>query len=282
MSSEAERPKIDLVRLAGITSGLPEGFTPRCPRCRYDLTGLEKPTCPECGAPFSIAVLLAEWRARKARPPSNADYIAAGLLAFVSFWPADLRDPAVLVWKMPAVLMLWMIVWLCATRHREEHLEHGHRLLLMWVPCVATAIGVSPTPDVNLVVGAAMALIAVWSWWVAWRRSPQWTAILASVVLTLPAALAVVGGLGIVTTGAAERAQGHYWSFADYPSWYWKNTPGRSRGVNNADAEKFGGYLVGGGIAVGLALVPMWVKVGRTWRRELRAYRERQSGKRRW
>ena len=48
---------------------------------------------------------------------------------------------------------LWTLAIVWYIRRADELQEEGHRLLWLWVPCAATAIGAWPTPIVNLVLG---------------------------------------------------------------------------------------------------------------------------------
>ena len=268
--SPAERPRIDLVSRAGIT-GFPAGFVPRCPRCRYDLTGLRDGRCPECGARYAIASLIAEWRARQARRTTDSEFLFGALLMLPAMIPVDLRDLAALAWKAPVLACLWGTTWVWLRRRSAElhDPEEAHRLLWLWAPCVCTAIGVARTPILNEFVPAVMLLIAGLATVTAWRRAPERTSVVASIALGTPAAAIALIGLAMVLSATAGRAGGHHWSFADYPSWYWQGVPGRARGVNNQDAVGLGGVLLAGGSVLLAGIVSMWALLARRWKRKV-------------
>lgn len=245
MEQTPHRPKIDLVaqaRAAGIGRGLPDGFIPRCPTCRYLLKGLAEPRCPECGSAFSMPALIADWHARQNAPPSNIDFTLGAILTLVSFIPADLRDPGALFWKLILLPALWGVtgVWVYRRREDFEEPDQAHRLLWVWAPCAATAAALVRTPIVGPLTATLMLTIAASVGVISWRRAPVPTAIIASLALIAPAAIAVFMGIGLLLSGLAGAAQGHHWSPADYPGWYWRGVAGRTRGIPNDRAVAIG------------------------------------------
>lgn len=60
----------------------------RCPSCNYNLTGLEKPRCPECGCRFDLRKVLANaWMCRRPRWVGIAVVLVfAGAIAIGLFW----------------------------------------------------------------------------------------------------------------------------------------------------------------------------------------------------
>jgi hypothetical protein len=274
MDSGARIHRPDLVSLAGIgPSGYPPGFVPRCPACRYDLRGLSGSRCPECGRPFSIPRLIAQWEAKRNAGPGDADFLFAGLLCFVAIIPARMADPVQFAWKSAVLVGLWSLVVLWWRRRAEALREpsDAHRLLWVWAPCAATALGLLRTPTLGPAAALMMAMIAAAATLAAWRRAPGKTSIIVTIALAAPAAGLVLLAIGLMVQGLSGSAQGHYWSPADYPAWYWQGVPGRVRGMNNHDALAIGGVLLGIGAAALLAIAGMWVLVARLWRREAAA-----------
>lgn len=265
MAHDSPNPRIDLVSRAGIGTGLPEGFVPRCPGCRYVLLGLTGSRCPECGARFSIPQLIADWRFKQAQRFTGGDVLGAALLAFFAAIPTNLLHPDSALWKGPVLIGLWALSWVCFRRRAEELREptEGHRLLWVWLLCGATAVGMLPTPVLNLVVCGLTLSLAGLATVVAFRRSPEKTAVVMTIGAATPAAgLALLAAM-LVLEGLAGSGQGHYWSSADYPSWYWHGRGGRTRGVNNHDAVRIG--IVAFGISIGLVatIVGMWATLMR-------------------
>jgi hypothetical protein len=271
-------PRVDLVSAAGIAGGLPGGFVPRCRGCRYDLRGLADSKCPECGAAFTLAGLIADWRARQDAPPNNWDFILGALLAFVAGIPMEVRDPVAFVFKACSLIAMWVMAWVWFNRRAEEMLDEGHRLLWLWVPCAASVLGLLQVPLLNLGAAFLATIFGVVTTVVAWRRSPAMTVVIATTVLTTPIACIVIMGFGLLASATAGKAHGHYWSPADYPAWYWRGVPGRVRGMDNGTAIKFSLVMIATGAALAVALVPMWIVVGRAW---LKSQRTLASGRRR-
>lgn len=264
LSPGDDRPKIDLVSLAGISRAPPQGFRARCPRCRYDLAGLPDSKCPECGLPFTLRGLIADWELRRDRPRGDVDLVVCMVLALAGSLPADLGDAGQALWKVPLVVLMWGLACVWAARHKREIEQEGHRLLWFWIPCTSTALGLSATPTLNVVVALVMAVVAIACTLIAWRRSPVSTAVIATATLSLPVAVGLFMGIGLLLSALAGKSRGYYWSPADYPGWYWRNVRG-VRGVNNRDAVRLASILIAIAGAAALALIPMWVRLGARW-----------------
>ncbi len=259
-------PKVDLVSRAGIGTGFPAGFVPRCLKCRYDLTGLKRSRCPECGTAFAIPELIAVWKARNRKlKASDADVIAAGLLSFAAIVPTNLEILTQFFWKVPVLLALWMLVIVSYGRRAEELREphEGHRLLWVWVPCIVTVVGVAPTPWLNLVAAGVLLALGVGATVVAWRRAPGPTVSALTVTVAAPAAAVVLLAGALVVGALGGERLGSYWSAADYPSWYWAGVPGRARGISNESAVRIGGVALVLGVLTLAAIVGMWAMLTR-------------------
>jgi len=265
MPPEPSAHRVDLVSRAGIGLGLPDGFVPHCPGCRYDLTGLSQSRCPECGRPFSIPALIQAWHDRRAAyaQAQNADALLVAFLAFFAFLPVSILDPWHLLWKVPLLVGMWWMTAVCYQRRAEALRDptDGHRLLWVWIPCLATVIGVSPTPVLNLIVAVPALTLGIVATVAAFRRSPMRTAIVLTIVAAAPAAIMAVVAVSMVLFGMAGAGQGHHWSSADFPSWYWRGRAGRVRGMNNHEAIQIGGVILCICIAVLVAIAGMWVGV---------------------
>jgi hypothetical protein len=259
--------KVDLISAAGIAAGLPEGFRARCPRCRYDLSGLDDGLCPECGRPFSLRELLAAWHAERARPRGGAAFAFGVILTVIASPPADVRSPAALAWKVVVLSLLWTAAWMWTKQKREEHEQEGYKLLWLWAPCLSTAMALANTPVVGRVNGVLMLAIASAVAWRAYRRTPGVTTAIVTAVLSIPVAAAVFFGMSLLTAGLDGRASGDHWSFADYPGWYWRGVRGRSRGISNPDAVRIGAWMIAGAALAVLGLVPLWLQAARLLRR---------------
>jgi len=271
-SSAPNRP--DLISLAGITSEFPDGFVPRCPGCKYDLTGLSESRCPECGTRFSIPTLLAAWQARKSATINDGDFYLAVLLSLIAWYPADISEPIVLVWRVPLLMGLWFLVWFWFRRRREEFREasEAHRLLWVWGPCISTAMGLAATPGLNVIVAAAMLAVGLLATVTSWRRSPVMTMFILTLALTIPVVVMALFGGALLMQGVAGRGLSQHWSFADYPRWYWQGVPGRARGISNPDAITIGSAILGIGLVGVVGVGVCWFRLARAfWARRAQA-----------
>jgi hypothetical protein len=84
----------------------------RCPMCRYDLSGLATPQCPECGTSFTpellrIAERRARWRKRviAALVMFVATYAPYSWLLFIDYPWSDYRMSWIIMWPGLPVLL---------------------------------------------------------------------------------------------------------------------------------------------------------------------------------
>lgn len=96
----------------------------------------------------------------------------------------------------------------------------------------------------------------------AFRRSPLRTAVTVTVVTAAPAVVVGLIAASMILMGMAGSGQGHHWSTADFPRWYWRR-PGGVRGMNNREAVRVGGAILIASITAILAILGMWIAVAR-------------------
>lgn len=193
-------------------------FVPRCPDCRYELSGLADGNCPECGLAFRMYALERQWISRqRVRDDRYYQKIAArfGSLAILFLllgtgpWAGEflIFIPLFGSWVLAIALMRW--VWADSLR------TQAHLWLFTVIPLWGISAGVSaseyPMIGLGLCVAGALAIS-----WTALKGSPLWSSLF--IVPFGPAPLLLIG-LAMVWEGLHLRAQGHYWSSFDWPAY---------------------------------------------------------------
>jgi hypothetical protein len=143
-------------------------FTPRCPACRYDLTGLADGLCPECGGPFRHEVLRAEAMAAAAARAAHPNPITAAEIkeaASVIAWGAAFAVPAYFL--SAGVLS----VSLANRELRQGCYWSDAPSLLPWLPAASTAGGALKAGRVAVALGVTLTIAAAGAWRLARRRA---------------------------------------------------------------------------------------------------------------
>lgn len=182
-------------------------FTPQCLNCKYELVGLPSGRCPECGAYFTHAGLLAAHRerarVRRLIPPK-------WLLIFA--W-----CPLLCVWHRDGVegelwvqgLVLVAVAWFAIDEARLHRRAPVQPLVLLGLAFAARwgllASGMLPGP---LPVFAAAFITAG----VMWRLRPEEPSPFQSIAPLALAVGTIVLGIAMIVDNAIDLQSGHYWS----------------------------------------------------------------------
>ncbi len=72
----------------------------RCPRCNYELKGLAKPQCPECGKQFTLDELVNNRYAPKLYIITGIGFFASSIILAITIvlWPLAFVYFAITVW----------------------------------------------------------------------------------------------------------------------------------------------------------------------------------------
>lgn len=176
--------------------------TQYCPVCEYDLHGLPKDRCPECGTEFNRAVLPV---LRRAIGPVKSHPFAVVLLVV-----AILLAPQVYSWspgpfntffQLAYVFIMWGLgglwVWLSRLRWRRRHTEH--RVLWLLLLCCGTVnrANLSAVWETGLSVLAAILGLGVllYAFLRAPRQSLRGLLLASAIVLLFSGVATMVVGL---------------------------------------------------------------------------------------
>lgn len=189
----------------------PDGFTPRCTKCKYDLSGLPDGPCPECGQPFSLSALIAAALVKEKLPPGNL-YLALGLslAAAPFFWYRE----AYLQIMILSIMWCLTLAWLGFRRKRLANQDVAH-LLWIIIPIIRTVAVILetsaalPAAIVGLIAIAAVAAFT-------YARNPIATVRSLTIGYCLPM---FVVSIWLLVPSISGLAGGHYWSYLDYPFW---------------------------------------------------------------
>lgn len=225
-------------------------YIPRCPTCRYDLTGLRDGACPECGNHYQHAALRAAWELAESRRPKRTGHETLYLAALLAAPPCCLIEyPFGLI----ATALMWplAVVW-CVQHWDRLRDERAYWMLWLLLACARTLVGLGPVPLAP--VAACSALAALWVLYHAFRHTPAESGAAlfgAAAVVLLP-----VGFLA-AAQGGAGVASGHYWGAFDRPRhlpFMDLLGPSHVRAMTNAGMLKIGiTALVAGAVAASVA-----------------------------
>lgn len=92
------------------------GFSPACPTCKYDLSGIPEGKCPECGGAFTLAGLMALHNRPRFKWPLAvlAGLWSIGWLVACVYIESSLRDE-----QPPAIALFWIGICLLWVFRRE-------------------------------------------------------------------------------------------------------------------------------------------------------------------
>jgi hypothetical protein len=185
-------------------------YIPRCPTCRYDLTGLADGSCPECGNRFRHAELRAAWEAAERSRPRTTGHEALYVAAFLALPPCCLIE---FPYGVIATSLMWVlaVTW-CIQQWDRLRQERAYWLLWLLLACARSMVGLGPLPVGPVAVLAGF--VGLWVLFHAFRHTPLESGAILFGALTLAL---LPTGLLATAQAAAGAAAGHYWGAFDRP-----------------------------------------------------------------
>lgn len=217
-------------------SAASQAFTPCCPQCRYDLTGVPDGACPECGTAFSIDALFAEHVAARSNRSIAMSVLApcawmVFLLAVACAGGAgeDLRGGRSALWFLAASILFVFREFLFASR-----------------VLTTVVLGIGIVALAGSSVGSPWRV--VWSSWWPWT---PWHYAVLSIILCFPAlivgrwrwmlwawgSIMLGSGAVVILTALDGIVQGQHWSPWSDPRWW---DPYRQYPLSHHEAVWFG------------------------------------------